>query len=214
MKRAFIAFSAATLIIAALLVRASTTSQSVNGTRSLSLSEQNWDDSMVPATAVRSGATAPTLADFNGGPVQTLMFNNNQDDTIEAIVQFPHSMWINTNAFVEPHVHWAPTATTGAGTNVVWEITWTWQTIGSAFGAYQTNYVTNAVSANWTHQLSEFGHLSASGKGISSIAVFRLRRLANSATADDYDQDVAFLGVDWHFRKDSLGSDTDNAKSF
>jgi hypothetical protein len=213
MKRLFLAISGLTLL-AVLLVHAATMQMSVNGTRSLGLSVENWDDSMVPATAVRAGATAPTLGDFAGGPAQTLMFNNNQDDTVEAVVQFPHSMWISTNAIVEPHVHWAPTATTGAGTNVVWELAWTWATIGSVYGAYQTNFVTNAVSANWTHQLSEFGHISASGKGISSIVVFRLRRLANSATADDYDQDVAFIGVDWHFRKDAIGSDTDNAKSF
>lgn len=199
--------------LAVLLPRAATVRTAVNGTNSFGLSENNWRDSMVPATAIVVGATAPSFADFNGGPAKAYLFQNNRDDTIYATVQFNHDIVTAASAYVEPHVHWCPTATTTGGTNVVWEIAWTWQSIGSAYSSYSTNYVTNGVSANFTHQLSEFGHITGTNT-VSSIVNFRLRRLASSATADDYDKDVAFLGVDWHYRVDSIGSDTDTTKSF
>jgi hypothetical protein len=214
MKRAFIAFALAVLAIAAALIAPAATSKfSVNGTNSFNISERNWRDSMVPATAVVVGATAPSFADFNGGPAKAYLFQNNRDDTVYASVQFNHDIISTGSVTVEPHVHWCPTATTTAGTNVVWEIAWTWQSIGGVYSAYTTNYVTNAVSANFTHQISEFGHITQTN-GISSIVTFRLRRLASSATADDFDKDLSFLGVDWHYMCDSIGSDTDNAKSF
>jgi hypothetical protein len=212
MKKLFVGIFAL-CVLAAALVPAATSKFTVNGTNSFNISERNWRDSMVPATGIIVGATAPNFADFNGGPAKAYLFANNRDDTIFASVQFNHDIITTAGGYVEPHVHWCPTATTGAGTNVVWEIAWTWQTIGSVFSGYTTNYVTNGVSANFTHQLSEFGHITQTN-GVSSIVTFRLRRLASSATADDYDKDVAFLGVDWHYMVDSIGSDTDSAKSF
>ena len=213
MKKLLLAILAIVALVV-LIPRAATVKMAVNGTNSFNISERNWRDSMVPATAIIVGATAPNFADFNGGPAKAYFFQNNRDDTIYATVQFNHDIVTSPTAYVEPHVHWCPTATTTGGTNVVWEIAWTWQNIGSVFSAtYTTNYVTTGVLANYTHQLSEFGHITGSN-GISSIVNFRLRRLSSSSTADDYDKDVAFLGVDWHYMVDSIGSDTDTTKSF
>lgn len=173
----------------------------------------NWDDSQVPEAMVRVGATAPTLANFNGGPVQTLQFQNNRDDTIMATVQMTHRWKQGTD--IHPHVHWCETAATGAGTNVVWQLTYAWTNIGCAYPAYTTLKITNSVTGtNWFSQLSDFPDISGTNKLVSSIFVFELRRLANSATADDYNQNVAFLGFDIHHQVNSPGSDNELTKSF
>lgn len=184
-----------------------------NGVPIYRIPTEIWDDSQVPQTTIRLGSTAPTTAPFNGGPVNTLMFQNNRDDTVEFSVQLSHTYKQGTD--VAPHVHWCETAATSAGTNVVWELISAWGNVGQAFPAYSTNYVTNAITGtNWLMQLAEFPHLNGAGKTVSSIFVCQLRRLANSATADNYDKNVAFLGIDMHHQISSPGSDSELSKSF
>lgn len=186
---------------------------STSGVPAYHIPGTSWDDSQVPEAMVRTGATAPTLANFNGGPVQTLQFQNNRDDTIMATVQMTHRWKQGTD--IHPHVHWCETAATGAGTNIVWQLTYAWTNIGCAYPAYTTITITNSITGtNWFSQLSDFPDISGTGHLVSSIFVFELKRLANSATADDYNQNVAFLGFDIHHQVDSPGSDSELTKSF
>lgn len=173
-----------------------------------------WDDSMVPEALVRVGATAPVQANFNGGPGQTLQFENNHDDAVMASVQLSHRYKQGTDVY--PHVHWAEVATTGSGTNIVWELQYTWANPGTqVFPGYTTTKMTNSVTGtNWWHSMHAFPAISGSGRTVSAVMVFQLRRLANSATADDYDQNIAFLGFDLHYQVDAPGSDSATSKSF
>lgn len=167
-----------------------------------------WDDSQVPEALVRVGATAPAVAAFNGGPGQTLQFQNNRDDAITASLQLSHRYKQGTDLY--PHVHWAEVATTTAGTNIVWEMQYSWANPDAGiFSPYQTLLMTNHVTGtNWWHSMEAFPAISGSGVKVSSVFVFQLRRLANSATADNYDKSIAFIGVDFHFQVDSPGSDS------
>ena len=171
----------------------------------LSLSGTNmWVDSMVPATATRLGASQPSWINFNSGNQEVLGFNNNQDDAVHFTLQLNHDYRDGTD--IRMHVHWTPTATTGAGDGGVWELEYQWQSIGSVFPASATVTITNDVGSNWQHQMSTFAAIDGTSKGDSSILVCRLRRLASSNAADDYDQDAAFIGVDAHYQVDSIGS--------
>lgn len=163
-----------------------------------------WVDSMVPASAVHLGPTAPSWIDFNGGNMQVLAFNNNQDDTVDFQIQLNHDYRNGTP--IEMHVHCVPAATTGAGSGVVFQLEYSFQAIGEVFPSSSTTTMTNDVGANWTHHVWEFPDISGTGMGDSSILVGRLTRLASSATADDYNQDIGFIGIDAHYRVDGVGS--------
>lgn len=179
---------------------------------SLRLFGTNWVDSMVPQTAVRAGATAPVLATFGTGVLRTLMFENAKDDEVEFSVQLNHGYVQGTE--IQPHVHWTETAATGAGTGVVWELTYSWANVTGVFGGDTTITTTNTITGtSWTHQLAELPGITGTSKNISSILVCRLRRLANSASADNYDQNCAFLGFDIHYQVDSIGSDAELTKT-
>lgn len=184
-----------------------------NGTNTYRIPIQIWEDSQVPAMAIVLGATAPSLENFNGGPGKAYCFNNNQDDEGYATIQMTHRY--KQGSTVSPHVHWAETATTGAGTNIVWELAYAWGNLHEAFPSYTTVTITNNVTGtNWFSNLSSFPDVTGTDKRISSQFIFRIRRLASTATADNYDKDIAFLGFDLHYQVDSPGSDSTGTKSF
>jgi hypothetical protein len=185
----------------------------INGGTAFAVTEEMWDDSQVPPMTIQLGAAALTLENFIDGTSKVYCFNNNQDDTGYASVQLSHRYKQATG--IRPHVHWCETATTSAGTNVVFELAYSWANINGEFPAFQTLLTTNSITGtNWFHQMSVFSEIDGTGKNISSIFAFRIRRLASSATADDYDQNAAFLGFDIHYQIDSPGSDAVGTKSY
>jgi hypothetical protein len=170
-----------------------------------------WDDLMIPGHGVKGGASAPSFATFSTYGNMAYLFAGNQDNDVYFSAQLPHSYMEGSS--VVPHVHWAEGGTTGAGTNVVWELVTQWANMGALFPAGSTNYITNSITGtNWVHQISSFPALSGTGKTVSSMIMCRLRRLASANASDDYNQYAAFLQFDFHIRKDTLGSRTETAK--
>lgn len=174
-----------------------------------------WDDIRVSADVVKPGATAPNWKAFGpSGNLQALMFEASHHDEAYFMVQLPHQWKEGSNIY--PHVHWTPT-TTGAG-NVVWEMEYSWASIGGTFGA-PGNMASDATAAGgtaWVHKLTDLkesgnNYISGSGKTMSSMLVGRLHRNSNSGS-DTLNVDVAFLELDFHFEIDSFGSDTSDAK--
>jgi hypothetical protein len=166
-----------------------------------------WEDLQVPGLSAKTGASAPSLGNFLGaGGLQIYLFQAaSVDDQVYFTVQFPHAYKEGTD--VEPHVHWTQTAATGAGTNVVWGLEYSWANANTEFPAVATIYVTNTISGtNWQHQIASFPTVSGTNKTVSSIMNCRLFRAGNSATADDYDQNAALLQFDIHYKRDSNGS--------
>lgn len=179
----------------------------------LTLTGDCWDDTQVPALAFKTGATAPGFEAFcpSGTLLCYTFAGAGTDDQVYFTVQLPHSYKEGTDIY--PHVHWAETATTGAGTNVVWGLEYSWANVAGTFGAPSTIYVTNSVSGtNWKHSLSSFPTITGTSKTVSSILVCRMFRNANTATADDYDQSAACLGFDIHYQIDTLGSKNETSK--
>lgn len=170
-----------------------------------------WDDITVAGFAIKTGGTAPNFTTFGpSGTLNAYQFSNTTDDQAWLSFQMPHSYWEGSS--IIPHVHWARTAATGAGTNVIWGLEYEWQNIDAAFAGPSTIYVTNGISGtNWFHQLSEFPTVPGTGKKISSVFTCRIFRLSSS-TADDYDKPAALLQVDLHYQKDTIGSATSSAK--
>lgn len=165
-----------------------------------------WDDLMVPGTTIKTGASAPTFGNFgSAGGLQVYLFQaTTVDDQCYLAVQLPHAWKEGTG--IRPHVHWTQTAATTAGSNVVWGLEYWWANV-NGIGTTNTIFATNGISTtNWFHQLSQLPEIPGTSKTLSSILNCRLFRAGNSATADDYDKDAAFLQFDIHYQRDSNGS--------
>ena len=167
--------------------------------------EYVYDDLRVAATSVKVGGAAPGFEAFLG-TTKTYLFDKTGDEEVHFNCQLPHSYEEGTD--IIPHVHWAPVDTdTG---DVVWGLEYTWQNIDGTFPATTTIVIADdADGTAYKHQVATFAAISGTGKTISSILVCRLFR---DVSADDYNEDAAFLEVDFHFRKDSRGSGTATVK--
>jgi hypothetical protein len=174
------------------------------------LGGENWDDTVVPALMISGGASAPTRASFAGGPMEVYFFDDAQDDEAHFTLQLPHTYKEGTDLF--PHVHFAQSSA-ATGSAVVWELSYSIQDIGETFAASTTIKGTNTISGTqWAHQIGDLPTISGTGLKVSAILTGRIRRLASSATADNYTAGAAFLGFDCHHQVDSLGSSTATAK--
>ena len=181
------------------------------GQKDYSVGDNNWDDSMQPALSARTGASAPGFDAFlaAGGLLVPTFDGINTIEQVYFSVQLPHSYKEGTN--IIPHIHWTPT-TADAG-NVVWQMEYSWGTIGSAFPAAATIETAAAAAGGtaWVHKMTDFAELNGNGKTVSSIIIGRAFRAWNHAS-DTYEHDVSFVGLDFHFKKDTAGSNTASAK--
>lgn len=169
--------------------------------------QPKWDDTQVPAFAVGTGASAPSIGNFGpSGNLQAYLFQAaSQNDQIYFTVQMPHA-WLLGSPVV-PHAHWCRVADPNleANTNVIWGLEYSWANISGEFAAPTTILVTNGVaSANWKHQVTSFGYVTNATGGMSSILNCRFYRVA-TGDADTYTGNAAFLGFDVHYQIDSLG---------
>lgn len=170
-----------------------------------------WDDLTVPALSLRTGGSAPTLGDFVDGNTQVYLFSGTADQQGFFCLQLNHGFLPGSD--IISHVHYAGISTGVAGnSNVVFELTYAWNSIDTVFGLPTTITVTNGVGAAFTHQVATFAPIAGTGKGISSILNCRLRRLSSSNNADNYTPNIAFLGIDFHYQRSTLGSQSATAK--
>jgi hypothetical protein len=171
-----------------------------------SLYNQNyWDDIRISGLSVRTNATAPDLIAFAPATTNLLVYGFNGNATTEQCyfaIQLPHGY--KTGEPIYPHVHWTPTDA-NAGT-VVWSLEYTWADTNEAFIAPKT-ITSTAVQAGGTAWVSKYSSFPAifgpGGDGLSSMIICRLFR--NPAN-DTYEQDAAFLEIDFHIPLDALGS--------
>ena len=163
-----------------------------------------WDDLRIPGSQVQKGASAPDLVAFLGaGNLLVNAFDGGAlTEQVYFNVQLSHSY--KEGSDITPHVHWSPT-NANAG-NVKWQLEYTWQNINGTFPAVTTITVVDATDTTaWKHHIAGFSAITGTGKTISSMLVCRLFR--NPGDGDDtYGSDAAFLEVDFHFEKDTVGS--------
>jgi hypothetical protein len=160
-----------------------------------------WDDVRAPVSALSPGATpADPIVFGSAGAVRVRGFAVGED--MDGAIQLPHAY--KEGADIHPHAHWAP-VDASAG-NVQWSLQYYWLNVGeAAVGAPTTILIEQAASGTaWLQQKAHYAPISGTGKLISSMLVFRIQRVA--ASASEYGADAAFLELDCHFESDSLGS--------
>ena len=170
----------------------------------------NWDDIRVPVSAVRQNpaTTKPDLINFVGG-TQILGFDNAASEAVTFVAQIPHSYKEGTD--IECHVHWSPTSDAAGG--VRWILEYSWANKDSTFPSTATMGATGNTASQNKHIYTDIGEISGTGKTISSMLVGKLIRNV-SHTDDDYGADAGLLEIDFHYRKDSFGSDQEGSKTY
>ena len=175
--------------------------------KTLELAEVVWDDLRTPInSSIRVSGKQPTETVYRGGVVYS--FSKTSDNTIAFNVQLPHNYKLGTD--IEFHVHYVlPTAGSGAGAeNIKWDFTHSWADIGDAMPSETTVNTTLDMqnnSAN-THYLGEIAATidGSHTSGVSSMLICSLNR--DVSVADNYDDVVYVMEVDFHYQIDTMGS--------
>jgi hypothetical protein len=181
------------------------------GFASFQLTNPQWNDLMIPDTALRNGASAPTLTTFSGGIRLNAYAAGNE---AYMGVQIPHS-WVE-GGIIEPHVHCSfPNANAG---NFVWGLEYTFATPGilpgSAGGLFAGTTVESAVTAApaaaLRHHIVELPTIDLAGMKVSTMLLARIFRKAGVAAA--YASDIFLCELDFHILQNTLGSRTEYDK--
>jgi len=175
----------------------------MRGTPVLTGNATCWDDILFPFTQAKLGANAKP--DFDYTNVGLLFPQNDATEIIYIVGQLPHS-YLEGSA-IYPHIHWQQSASTA----VTWKLAYKWFNIGAAVPAGFTilpaaTGINTYVSGN-LHQVSSFGAIAGTGKGISSILLMKVYREDNTTTGD-----VLGFQFDIHYEKDTIGSRTEFVK--
>ncbi len=123
----------------------------------------------------------------------------------------PHD-WRSGTA-VHAHVHWIPSGT--ATGNVWWEMEYYVADQATTFTSLATMGATdyNKGTANMHHYI-ELGSINMSSfTGVSTMIGCRLIRRCDLA-ADNYGEDAGLMEIDFHYRRDGFGSDTEESKTY
>ena len=168
-----------------------------------------WDDIRVPGLQVElAGLRDPNLEKFkdNGaGSYGVYCYYFDQDilEEVHFSIQLPHSYKEGTDIY--PHVHWAPTTTSGG--SVRWGLEYCWANVNDTFPTNTIRYTTNDTASGIANhqQIAAFTPIDGTGKKISSMLLCRLYRGAVDVT-DTYPNEAVLLEVDFHFQIDAPGS--------
>jgi hypothetical protein len=171
-----------------------------------------WDDIRFPvsAVAINKAVSKPDQIKVLGN-VHALGFDNTATEAVSFWCQMPHD-WRRGTA-LHPHVHWIPSGT--ATGNVWWELEYYIAEQATTFSTLATVAATdyNDGTANM-HRYCELASINMSSiTGLSAMIGCRLIRRSDLA-ADNYGEDAGLLEVDFHYRKDGFGSDTEETKSY
>jgi hypothetical protein len=182
------------------------------------------DFQVAPGDAGRLGFSDPgwvKVKDNGAGStgVYALGFDSNLDQEVFFSIELPHS-WEEGDGIC-PHVHWIPPDATGGDEGVTWGLEYSWANEGVINGSGSpvvfgnTTIILAPDVDTFTadeHRVIDFAEIDGSGKLISSVVLCRLFRDVSDGD-DDYGSDAILVNIDIHFKRDSLGSQTERSKT-
>lgn len=160
-----------------------------------------WNDFLLPASNLRTGATPPTFALIRGG-IYGYRFDAASPDEMHGALEIMHDYKEGTDLFV--HVHWEPT-TTNTG-NIVWGFEYSVANPGTTFPATTTATMTPAAAPGiiGRHVLSNVVQIVGTGLTIGAILQFRVFR-QNGGT-DTFTGNAFLHSIGIHYESDTIGS--------
>jgi hypothetical protein len=161
-----------------------------------------WDDILIPAFALGTGASAPDAVTLVNGLNCQGFDGSGTSEQLYGTFEFLHG-W-REGSEIHMHVHWVPT-TTGTG-NVKWQLEYSWANVHEAFPASTTIFVVDsAAGIDNFHKIASFPVVRNANKKIGSVLSFRLFRDPGDA-ADTYTGDAGLISIGCHIDNDSVGS--------
>lgn len=166
-----------------------------------------WDDAICSVGTLSQGNIPADPITFGASGIRPMVYGFGVNEDMDGSLQLSHRYKEGTN--ISFHIHWTPTSS--AAGNVKWQLDYYWLNVGDAAGA-STSVTVEAPAGGtaWAHKITGFTAFVGTGKKISSVLVFKLKRIA--ASANEYGADAALLSVDAHFEIDTPGSDTELVK--
>lgn len=168
---------------------------------SITYTDTYWDDALCNIGTLTNGNTPADPINFGPSGTRPKIYGFSVNEDMDGTLQFSHRYKEGTNIIF--HVHWAAAATTG---NVKWEVAYYWLNVGgAAVGNPATAVIESAVGGTaWTHSIASFPTITGTAKTVSSILIFKIKRIA--ASTAEMSGDAALLSIDAHFEIDSPGS--------
>ena len=163
-----------------------------------------WDDLRIRLETAGPSAATPAYSLFIDN---TRAYKFSTGEYVTFAAQLPHT-W-KEGSTIEFHAHWSPEDANSG--NVTFELQYTCQSIsGGAFPSTTTVPKTDAVGGvALAHQMTSIADITMTGKTVSSILMCRFGRIA---AGDTYGSEVYVHEVDFHFKRDSNGSRSDDMK--
>ena len=172
-----------------------------------------WEDLRFPAQGINpAGAASPASVDndVNAFP-GTLVFAGNQENVISGVAQLPHS-WKEGTA-IHPHIHWSKITADASNLAVGWELRYKVSEKGVGWSAWSAWYPATLEAGSNTvadiQNLSDFPDIDLTGKTVSCMVNWTLRRLGNT---DAYNGSTRLYEIDFHYQVDTLGSTSEYVK--
>ena len=162
-----------------------------------------FDDLMLSLTSGKVGANAKP--DFDYTNLGYLFARNDATEIIYLITQLPHNRTADSDIFL--HLHWQQMNSN----NVVWVVEYKWINIGDTVPADFSTLTSTAASHKITytsgniHQITDFGSIDGTDKGISSVLLIKLYRTDNIDAGAGTGDALAWQ-MDIHYEIDSFGS--------
>ncbi len=172
---------------------------------SITYTDSHWEELVVPANAVGEGWPAPGAGNAQSGYVY--LFPRPALPTDELFLHFtfqmPHAWKEGTD--ITPNIRFIFNSDE-VGTNVRWEIQYSWANIGDNFPVSTHRYGLSNPANNDSlkHQIVEFAPISGVGKKIGSTLMCFLDR--SSDVSDNYTDTALFVSVGLLYQVDSPGS--------
>jgi hypothetical protein len=164
-----------------------------------------WEDLSFQAAGINP-AGAPDAASFDTTTYPgTLLFAGNLDNHIAGTAQMPHS-WRDGTA-VRPHIHWTKTTADGSALAVEWAMRFAVVDINATIPAMSAwvpgTLQIGDLTTNGRHNITSFSELAMTGRGISTIIIWELRR---AGSTDAYNSNARLLALDFHYQRNASGS--------
>jgi len=181
--------------------------------KTLKLQDTVWDDLRTPANSSKKvpGKEAKDET-YKSGLI--IKFEKADDQAVAFNVQLSHNYKLGTD--IEFHIHIVtPVAGSGSGAeNVKFDFTYSWADIGDAFPDATTVIAIRDVQNDGAddHILMEIAD-SIDGSGISGVSSMLICSLTRDVSvANNYDENIYLIEVDFHYQIDTIGSRTEMTK--
>lgn len=170
-----------------------------DGSVTLSGNATAWEDIRIPLIQTKQGSTDKPLYVADSGAFRYIA---DSTEILSGSVEIPHNWKVGSN--LHPHIHYLQTSAADTGH---FSLKWKWHALGNG-GMDGSWHYTTLSSRELTYTSGHFQQLleglamDATGKGLSSIIVYQLKRQNSGGGLTN----MYVFNLGFHYEVDSFGS--------